>query len=324
MPNIHKTKKILILFFTVIIAALLVYYFFSFQKKSEKTYHIAILKTASHPALDLAERGFKKVVQEKLKNDVSFETKNANDSIAAMDIIADTFVFDPSIALFYAIATPALQAISQKEKYRPIVFSAVTDPSDLQLEKQHNACGVTDFIDADAQLSLITTLCPTTKTIAVPFNNAEINSVYAVSRIKAACKKRNITVIEVGVIQAADIVSALEQKATHVDLILTPTDNLVAISMPIIASFSQSHNIPLVVSDNTLLLQGAVASCGIDYFKLGKKAGNIAISILEQKQTPKKIGYQNSPLSPLFVNKKIFEFFQDTLVFEPKTMKMVE
>ena len=321
MMNTRQYGVIGIIVFAILFAVFSYYYRSQKVLLSGKEKKIAILKTASHPALDQAERGFLDVIEKQFGTSVICDVKNADGSIVAMNTIADAFVHDESVALFYSIATPALQALAQKERIRPIIFAAVTDPRILAIDSDRNVCGVTDAIDVKRQMMSIAQFVKDIKSIAVLYNTAELNSIHVVRQIKKEAQRLGILVYEVGVLQPSDIVSALEQYVGNVDAIVTPTDNLVATSISFIASFCNQHRIPLIVSDNLLLQYGVLASFGIDYYQAGIRAGECAVSILKDEQTPDQIGFEVLPQDVLLVNKVVYEQLKDKLLFDESSMK---
>ena len=77
---------------------------------------IGILQTASHPALDASRDGFIEELKNKMGNNIEFITQNAQGSIAQAHAIAQQFHANKHINGFFAIATPAAQAMSVLKK----------------------------------------------------------------------------------------------------------------------------------------------------------------------------------------------------------------
>lgn len=300
---------------------LLVAFGFGRQYRDQRV--IAILKTASHPALDESERGFLDVIEKHFGENVLCDIKNADGSVIAMNTIADRFVNNESVVLFYTIATPALQALIRKEQNRPIVFSAVTDPEVLGIENQQNVCGVTDAIDAEKQITSIAQFVRPINAIAILYNTAELNSIQAVAQIKKSAQKLGIVVYEIGILQASDSINALEQYVGKIDALVTPTDNFVASSITLIASFCNQHHIPLIVSDNLLLQYNVLASFGIDYYEAGRRAGEYAIQILDKETTPEKIRFKSLAQDTLLINYNVYQTMKDKLFFDSLSMKFM-
>ncbi|MCH5138831.1 ABC transporter substrate-binding protein, partial [Clostridiaceae bacterium UIB06] len=63
-----------------------------------------------------------------------------------------------------------------------------------------------------------------------------------------------------------------------------PTDNVVASSMTIIANECFKKNIPIIGSERAHVTQGALATSGVDFNKLGYETGLQAVQIIEGKK----------------------------------------
>lgn len=86
------------------------------------------------------------------------------------------------------------------------------------------------------------------------------------------------------------------------DALYTPTDNLVASVMPLIASKALEQGKIVFGSEKAHVDAGALMTKGIDYYELGKKASKVAKEILVDKKSPKTIQYQIADLTELAVN----------------------
>jgi ABC-type uncharacterized transport system substrate-binding protein len=136
---------------------------------------VGVIKTATHESLNAAEYGFIEKMRT-LDPQISFIKKNGEGSIQTLSAIAEDMTHNEHIQLFYVIATPALEAISRKEKEKSIVFTAVTDLGVLSLQDQNNVCGITDSVDERVFLDTIFAAFSGQRRFVVLYNSAEINS----------------------------------------------------------------------------------------------------------------------------------------------------
>ena len=204
------------------------------------------------------------------------------------------------------IATPAAQAAASIEKTKPIFYAAVTDPKKAGLIRP-NLCGTSDMIDVRKEIDLLLTLIPKAKKVAILFNPSEINSVILKDNMKADLELRGLQVFPIGISQGSEMAMAAISAAQKGDVILTPTDNTVAMAMPILAKVAREHKKPLIVSDNLLVEKGALAARGIDYFQSGQKAARFAFEVLVNEKKPQHIvsgGHENSVC---VVNRKVLK-----------------
>lgn len=246
---------------------------------------IAILQTAPHPALDAVKNSFKKELENQLGQDVIFIEQNGFGQMSSLQTMAQSFHQKKNINLVLAIGTPAVQAMASVEKKRPIVFAAVTDPSILKIDlEKSQVFGISDGVEASEQIQQIKASFPSVKRIGLIFSVCEANSIGAIQKLKEAIEKQGLESIEIGLQLASEIGSILESSSSKCDLWLAPTDNLVAMSMPLISRIAQKKQLPIVTSDIMLFDQGATAAFGIDYNQAGVEAANLALSLLKNSK----------------------------------------
>lgn len=266
---------------------------------------IGILQTASHPALDLSREGF----IEGLGDEFELRIQNAEGLISQAQIIANNFHRDPNIKAIYTIATPATQVMIHTESEKPIIFSAVTDPSVLGIShKQSNVTGCRDLINVKKQIDLLEKLCPKVKTLALLFNPSEVNSVILSDIMRKELKGRGLNSIDVGIYTEADITTAMRKACTLCDAIIAPTDNLVATTISQIVRISKEQKIPLIVSDNLLVEKGALAACGVNYYDSGKQAAALVKNILLKGKRPSDLPISIPQNDKIIINEKTAQY----------------
>ena len=169
---IRRLLGILVVFVAVIA------FFIVKQKKTNNKDQLVIglLKTASFPQLDSAQDGFIDEINKDYGDKVRVIKQDAQANLTQAQAIASSFAADNSINAFYAIATPAVQALKATVKDRPIIFSAVTDPVALGLrEKNTNITGSSDMADIEKQISIVHQLMPKLSKIAKLYSSGEPN-----------------------------------------------------------------------------------------------------------------------------------------------------
>lgn len=281
----------------------------AFFKKAphEGEIRIGILQFASHPALDAARDGFKNVLTESFGRNVTFVEKNAQGSVSQAHLIAQGFNADKTLNGILAIATPAGQAAAAIEKERPLFVTAVTDPVAAGLTKDANVCGSTDMIDVAQGVTLLKALVPHVKTVAILFNQSEINATIVGAKLEELLNKADVAVVKIAVAQESDLIVAVEQAARSADAIMTPIDNSVANAISIVAKKALEAKKPLIVSDPMLVSQGALAGAGVSYTQTGEEAGRVAVRVLMHNEKPKDIGFVATPTNKIAINKDTLE-----------------
>jgi len=275
------------------------------QSKNTAAYTIGILQTASHPALDAARDGFIGELKNKMGNGVEFVVQNAQGSVSAAHTIAQQFHANTHYDAFFAIATPAAQAMAAVEKDKPIIIAAVTDPQALGfVYPTTNVCGVTDMIDIKAEIDMLITLVPTAQTVGILYTAGETNSLAAAALMREELEARGLTAINYAIGNEADIPTIVSLACRKTDVILAPTDNTVATSINAIASIALRHKKPLIVSDNMLVQFGPLAARGVDYKECGKQAANIAYALIVEGKTPAQLPIVQPKTDTIYINKQ--------------------
>ena len=70
------------------------------------------------------------------------------------------------------------------------------------------------------------------------------------------------------------------------DAIYVPTDNILASSMPVLTKITMPAGIPVITGESGMLQGGGLATVGVDYYELGKIAGDMGADILQGKSKP--------------------------------------
>lgn len=265
-----------------------------------KKIKVGITQIVEHPALNKAKQGFKDALKE-AGIDVEYDEKNANGEVATANLIANTLVSSKP-DLIYAIATTTTQAVAQATNDIPVVFSAITDPESAGILKE-NVTGVSDRVNIKQQLELMKKLNPNAKKVGVIFNSSEQNSMVQVNDLKTAASELGMEVVATGVTQANEIPQASETLIGEVDMIYTPTDNLVASLINLITEKAIAAKKIVFGAEAAHVKGGALITQGVDYYELGKRAGQMAIEILKGKK-PSEIKIETVELNNIVVNEK--------------------
>lgn len=300
-------KKIIIVISGVLFCLCL---YILIQKKSQvtekATYTIGILQTASHPALDSVLQGFQQELKKMLGDTtVAYVVQNAQGSVSSAHTIAQQFHGSSKYDLFFTIATPAAQAMHAVEKERPIILAAVTDPSALGfVYAGSNVCGVTDMIDISSEVAMLHALVPDAKNIGLLYTIGEMNSLVLVEIMKSKLQDLGLNPIDFAVSGEADIQAVVELACRKSDLILAPTDNVVASTISLITMITKKYKKPLIVSDNMLVSSGALAAQGVDYYASGQQAAGCAFQLLVEHKKPSEVSIQQTKSEQIFMNKQ--------------------
>ena len=282
------------------------------QKKSCQI-TIGILQTASHPALDQVKKGFIDELTSLTDGKIDFIIQNGEGSLPQIQSIAANYHAHKKVQAVFAIATPAVQAITKYEKEKPIFIAAVSEPESLGLNQNTNVCGTTDRVDTDKQSKLIKELLPLTQRVAILYNPGESNSVATVKKMESSLKKHSMSSFLVGINLESEISMAVISASRKSDLLLIPADNLLVGAMPLVAYEALKNKTPLIVSDIPSVSKGALAATGADYRDLGKQTAQLAYQVLIEGKTPNEVGIQDPLYTKTVIQQKCIDSLQIAL-----------
>lgn len=272
--------------------------------KEPKNIKIGVTQIMEHPALDSARVGFEKALKDNGYGEVKIDYQNAQGDFGTAQMIANSFVQSKK-DLIYAISTPSAQAAYNVTKEIPILITAVTDVKAAGLIGE-NITGTSDATSIYKQLETITKILPKAKKVGIIYNTSEQNSQVQVASAKEESKKLGLEIVEVGVTNVNDMAMGLDSLLDKVDVLYTPTDNLVVSATPLVLDKANRKNVPVVGCIEDQVAQGALITDTIDYEKLGYQTGEMALRVLKGED-PKNMPVETLKNTQLIVNKKAAE-----------------
>lgn len=274
---------------------------------------IGIIQIVEHPALDAARKGFLDALKDKgyvEGKNLSVDYQNAQGEQANLQTIANKFAQDkPDLIL--AVATPSAVAMANATQDIPILITAVTDPVSAKLVKSSakpgtNVTGTTDMNPVKEQLSMIKQFVPKAKKIGIIYNSSEINSKVQVDIAEKAAPELGLELVKVTVTASTEVMQAAQSMVGRVDALYLPTDNMVISSLPAVLKIAEDNKLPVFAGESNSVENGAIATVGIDYYKLGRMTGEMAVRVLKGEK-PQDMAIQSQPGTDLVINQKAAE-----------------
>ena len=267
-------------------------------KKAEKV-NVGIVQLVEHAALDAANKGFVEGLASKGYKEgqnIAYDRQNAQADQSNLQNIAHRFV-NNKVNLICAIATPAAQTVANVTSDIPIVATAVTDYKTAKLVKDNakpgtNVTGTTDMNPVEQQLDLLLKVVPNAKSVGTIYCSSEVNSQLQVDILKKAATAKGVTIKEATVSNVNDIQQAARSLVGKVQAIYVPTDNVLASAMPTLVSVTEEAKLPVICGEGGMVKAGGLATLGVDYYKLGFQAGEMAADILSGKSKPADMAIQ--------------------------------
>ncbi|WP_227767367.1 ABC transporter substrate-binding protein [Zhaonella formicivorans] len=283
------------------------------EAQGGEKFRLGIIQVAEHPALDASRQGFLDVLAEngyKEGENLVVDYQNAQGDQSNLKTIAQKFVTD-KVDMAFAIATPSAIAMAGETDKIPILITAVTDPVTAKLVKSNeepgtNVTGTTDMTPVKEQLDLLQKIVPAAKKVGVIYNSSEINSEVQVEIAKEAAAGLGLEIVEATVTGSAEVMQVTQSLVGKVDAIYVPTDNVVASSIASVVSVAEAAKLPLIVGEKGMVEGGALATIGIDYYKLGRQTGEMALKVIKGAD-PASMPIESLKSIDIVVNKKAAE-----------------
>ena len=279
-------------------------------ESGDEMFKVGIIQLMEHPSLDTIRESIIEGLEDEgyvEGENMKIEYQNGQNDMSTMKNIAQTFVGD-ECDVIVAIATPAAQAALSETTEIPIVFAAITDPVGAGLVDSldnpgGNVTGTSDEVSAEMIMKLAKDITPDFKTIGVLYNIGEDNSVSVVAQLKEYAGENGYKVIESTVTNTGEVQQAAQYLADKVDIVFSPIDNTVASSMAVATETFNNAGIPFYVSADSMVNDGGLATCGIDYTVLGRETAAMIADILEGAD-PAAIAVRKMSEMSVYVNKE--------------------
>ena len=293
--------------FGTLIAALAVvaFCFTGCAKSGKKQIKIGVIQLMEHAALDANYKGFVDGLAEAGYVDgenIKIDYQNAQGEQANCVTIAEKLINDGD-DLIFAIATPAAQAVANLTQDIPVLISSVTDPESAKLVKSNtnpgtNVTGTSDLTPCAAQIRLLKKLVPNAKTVGMLFCSSEQNSRFQIDLAEAACKAEGLDFVS----NSNEIAQVTQALCGKCDVIYSPTDNMIAAGMSLVAQVANENKKPTIVGEEGMCDAGGLATYGINYYELGKQTAKMAVEILKDGKKPADMPIQYLDPCDLKVN----------------------
>ena len=251
---------------------------------------IGVIQLVEHKSLDIIYNSFKDELKELGYVDgenAKITFQNAQGDMANITSIVQGFEGDKQDVVV-TIATPVAQGAMSLTKTTPVVFSAVTDPIGAGILTDMNApdkgmTGTSDAVQIDKIMDLALQITPDVKKVGFIYNPGEDNSVTNLGLLENYVKEKNLELETVSISTSADLQTAAASLFEKVDMIFVSNDNTVAEAMPILTSEAIKAKKPIYVGADSMVMDGGLATVGIDYTDLGKETAKMVDEILKGK-----------------------------------------
>lgn len=273
------------------------------KSKGKDSYKVGICQQVQHDALDLATEGFKKALEDKLGDKVTFDYQNASGESTTCTTIVNQFV-SSNVDLIMANGTSALQAAVSGTADIPIVGTSITeygvalDIKDFSGKTGINVTGTSDLAPLDKQAAMVKELVPDAKKCGIVYCSNEPNSKYQADVVSAELDKLGIKSEIYTFADSNDISQVVTKACGEIDVLYIPTDNKCADNAELINNIADPAGIPIIAGEEGICKGCGIATLSISYYNIGYNTGLMAYDILVNGKNPAEmeIQYDSEPV----------------------------
>lgn len=247
-------------------------------------YQIAIVQQLDHTSLDeirtALEDRLDAIAQEQGIT-ISYQTFNGQNDATMLSQIGAQVVADGYDAII-PIATLAAQCMVTAAEGQdiPIIYAAVSDPVEAGLTGFSHVTGTSDALNTGLILDMMLALDPEIQTVGLLYSNSEPNSTVPIREAKAYLEAKGIAYLEKTGNTADEVLSAVNALVGRCDAVFTPTDNVVMNVAFAVSEILTTAGIPYYAGADSFVREGAFATCGVNYTRLGSLTADLAVQIL--------------------------------------------
>lgn len=252
---------------------------------TKTSYKIGVFEVAQADLLNTVVQKFEEALQAGMPDaKFTFDLKNANSDQSLISSISLDFASSGDDA-FAVIGTPAVIALAQQVKDKPIFALAMGDPVGAGLAKSldhpgGNVTGSTDYINPALLLDKIKATQPHVKKIGTVYDPSNQNMQVWIKALKEAAGPAGYTIVESTVSGPADVTQAARSLEGRADSILIGPDATVLAGLDAVGAAAAATKVSLYVVGGDVTTPGVLATLGANYPETGTTAGEGAAKVL--------------------------------------------
>jgi putative ABC transport system substrate-binding protein len=214
---------------------------------------------------------------------------NAQGDMSALVQGADMLV-SRKVNLIACNTTLATITAAQRTQTIPICMMVAPRPDIAGLTDDNgqppaNLFGVYETLEyIDTAIHIIHELIPQVKRIGTIYNQSELQSRLAFSRLAEQCRQYGWELFSLPVNNSSETQMVTESLlARKPDVFFALPDNVIFASFETVAELCNRQHVPIFTSEAGLVVRGAVASFGADFYLWGFQAGQQAATFLKNQ-----------------------------------------
>lgn len=251
----------------------------------KKTYKIAIIKQMDHASLDEIANAISAELDEIAKKEdvnIEYEVYSGQGEQTTLKQIGDQAISDGVDAII-PIATLAAQvSVTCAEKTKtPVVYAAISDPEAAEVTGIDYVTGTSDALNTKFIIDMMKAQNPDLKKVGLLYSLSEANSKKPIQEAKEYLDELGIEYVEQTAATNDEVIAAASSLiADNVDVIFTPTDNVIMSAELAIQQSLAEAGIPHYTGADSFVRNGAFATCGVNYTDLGTRTADLAFDAI--------------------------------------------
>ncbi|MCQ2494740.1 MAG: ABC transporter substrate-binding protein [Lachnospiraceae bacterium] len=248
---------------------------------SNATYNVAIVKQLDHASLDEIANAIAAELDAISAAEgvtITYTIYSGQNDQSTLKQICDQAIVDGADAVI-PIATLAAQVatVSAEDTQTPVVYAAISDPTAAELTGIDYVTGTSDGLNTNFIMDMMFAQNPDIQKVGLLYSLSEVNSATPIAEAKAYLDAKGIEYVEATANTNDEVVSAASTLiANGVDVIFTPTDNVIMAAELAIYEDLANAGILHYAGADSFVRNGAFATCGVNYTDLGTKTADLA------------------------------------------------
>ncbi|MDR2766511.1 MAG: ABC transporter substrate-binding protein [Holosporaceae bacterium] len=275
----------------------------SCSQKNDNSVKIGVCKVVEHEAINSVVAGMEDYLRKHRRCRIFVETCQGNMALASQ--IITKFIGSETDVVVTVGTTPSQSAFQfAKNGKIKLVFGSVTNPGDISVDLAgRNVTGVSNFVDLGPQIRIFKKIQPNLRSMGIIYNTGEANSVSIIKRLRKACEKNGVTLMEQGIARLSEISQAAGRLSGMVDAVFITNDNLALSGISYVVAVCSRSKIPVYVSDVDQVPKGCLAALGPNQYDVGVQVGKMVERIADGEDV-NKIAVEYPNVCELHVNLK--------------------
>jgi putative tryptophan/tyrosine transport system substrate-binding protein len=261
----------------------------TFTSISSTPYKVAIANLGPHQSLLDIIHGIETESKE-LGLDIEFDIQHVNFDMTQIPKMLTAFkAKKPDVIITLTTSVSQHAKAIFKDTSIPILFAAITDPSEAKLlttpnQSCGNITGVSDKQDANSIITFIKHTLPLAKRIGIPYAQNEANDRALLKSFQlAAAQLKSAEIVPIPIDNLQDLPHRIRAATSSIDLLYIGPSNMIQPALPVIIQHANRAKLPVFnFNEAAVTAHQAFASFSVNYVNLGHVVANLIKQLIDK------------------------------------------